>query len=127
MASRIQYVEPERPKQRRPRVTDERHLAAIRSLQCLVCGSAPVEAAHIRTGSIKHGKRPVGVGERPSDLWTVPLCHRCHRTGPEAQHAGNELAFYQRHRIDPFATALALWAASGDFETMMSIVKAARQ
>lgn len=118
-------VEP--PRQRRPRVELSAHLNAIRALPCLTCFASPSEAAHIRSASRKYGKRETGTAEKPSDLWTLPLCARCHRIGPSAQHAGNELDFYRRHGIDPFATALALWAASGSHETMLQIVAEARR
>lgn len=127
MASRIAY-EPSivAPRQRQPRVESSAHLAFIRRLPCVACLRQPSEAAHIRSGSRRHGKRPTGVAEKPTDLWTLPLCASCHRTGPRAQHAGNELEFYRRHGIDPFATALALWAASGSHETMLQIIMEAR-
>lgn len=128
MGHRIAYEPPvPEPRHRRPRVEQGAHLDAIRTLPCLTCGSVPVEAAHIRSGSRKHGKRPTGTAEKPSDHWTLPLCTRCHRIGPTAQHSMNELEFYRCHGIDPFATALALWAASGSPEVMLQIVMEARR
>lgn len=120
MSHRIEYVEPIR--QRRPRIKEPKHLDLIRQLPCVVCNTMPVEAAHIRSGSPRHGKRYVGVAEKSDDKWTLPLCPKHHR----AQHAMNELKFWQLHNIDPFATALALWAAEGDIATMIWITCEAR-
>lgn len=129
MGFRIEPMESEAPAlQRRPRQKAEKHLIAIRDLPCLRCGArAGIEAAHIRTGSRKHGKRETGFAEKPSDIWTLPLCNVCHRAGPKAQHSGNEMEFYRKLGIDPFATALALWAASGDAGLMQLIIAEARQ
>lgn len=64
-----------------------RHLERIRSMNCCVCWAAPPsEAAHIRMGLAG------GTGMKPSDLLTVPLCHKCH----DKQHTGDgELAFWR--------------------------------
>lgn len=114
------------PRQRKPRKKAGEHLAAIRELSCLTCGARPVEAAHIRMACLAFGKRETGMAEKPSDQWTLPLCSTCHRTGPDAQHAGAELGFYQEHSIDPFVVAMSLWAASPDIEAMEHIVRSAR-
>src|SRR3546814_4861401 len=63
---------------------------SIRDLPCLVCGTAPVEAAHIRSGSLQFAKRPTGGAEKPSDKWSLPLCAEHHRTGDMAQHRSEE-------------------------------------
>ena len=64
------------------RVSDPAHLARVAALPCIVCGAQPVEVHHIRA--------TVGMGQRASDLETLPLCHSCHRTGGAgvAFHAG---------------------------------------
>jgi hypothetical protein len=49
-------------------------------LPCCVCGFWPVEVHHIRAG--------VGMGQKASDLETIPLCVWHHRTGPQAFHNG---------------------------------------
>lgn len=91
-------------RQREPRVRDEKHLNLIRSKPCCLCGdNTSTEAAHIRTGDLSRGKAHTGMGEKPSDKWTLPLCSRHHRE----QHAhGDELAFWAERGIDPFALAL---------------------
>ena len=92
-------------RQREPRVKDERHLNYIRSLPCCICGGIDTEAAHIRVGSVNHGKRPTGMQEKSSDRWAVPLCNRHHR---EQHDAGNELKWWAEKGIDPFMLAMTL-------------------
>lgn len=112
---------------KRPRVHDGAHLAFVRSLPCLITGmTRGVEAAHIRYADPRFGKRETGVGEKASDRWTVPLHVEMHRLGKDAQHAGNERAFWRRHGIDPVRVAAALYANSGDYEVCESIIREAR-
>ncbi len=92
-------------RQREPRQKDNKHLDFIRSLPCCICGGINTEAAHIRVGSINHGKRETGMSEKPSDKWTVPLCNEHHR---EQHDAGNELVWWASKGIDPFMLALTL-------------------
>lgn len=98
---------------RHPRVKLAAHLDFIRSLPCIVCGdNTSTEAAHIRMGDPSVGKRSTGMGEKPSDIWVLPLCGKCHRE----QHNVVEWAFWKHRNIDPHKKALALWAATGDHE-----------
>ena len=92
-------------RQRQPREKDAKHLDFIRSLPCCICGNINTEAAHIRVGSISHGKRETGMAEKPSDKWTVPLCNSHHR---EQHDAGNELVWWAGYGLDPFMLALRL-------------------
>ena len=93
-------------RQREPRVKDAKHLDFIRSLRCCICGEdTTVEAAHIRTSSLQHGKRSTGMQEKPSDKWTVPLCGKHHR---EQHAAGNEIAWWTSYGKDPFMIAITL-------------------
>jgi hypothetical protein len=111
---------------RRPRQRAAQHLKWLRTLPCVICGkTGNMHAAHLRTASPRHGKRAVGFGEKPDDCWTTPLCMEHHLIGEEAQHQGNELAFWLRFGIDPFALALALWRASGDDELGFVIIREA--
>lgn len=115
---------------KRPRQHNEKHLDFIRSLPCLVCGDpTSTEAAHIRLGLISVGKRHTGVGEKPDDLWTLPLCGKHHRE----QHAIGEAIFWEKHLdcirenpIQPLLIALALWAHTGQHEVGEQIVAGAR-
>lgn len=91
------------PNFRQPRQHDEEYLAYIRQQRCCICGdNTTVEAAHLRVGSINHDKRETGMGEKSSDRWALPLCHRHHAL----QHSMNEREFWGRYGIDPFALAL---------------------
>lgn len=56
-------------RQRRPPVRCPEHLAWIRRQACCVAGcTGRAEAHHVRSGT--NG----GMGLKPSDSWTVPLC-----------------------------------------------------
>lgn len=50
-----------------------KRLAAIRKLPCIRCGNPHSQAAH--SNSAKHGK---GRSIKASDLFTIPLCFKCH-------------------------------------------------
>jgi hypothetical protein len=94
------------------------HLGFVRQLSCVTCGkAAPSEAAHLRTGT------DGGVGRKPGDRYTVPLCTTCHAK----QHRIGELAFWSALRIDPLNVALRLWTVSSDVEAGERIVFRARQ
>lgn len=109
-------------RQRAPRETDRKHLTAVRQLPCLLCRRSPCDAAHIRIGDLLRDKRPTGKGEKPSDKWAVPLCHRCHME----QHRHGERIFWEAQRIDPIAVAIGLYAVSPDIEAMTAIVNRSR-
>lgn len=121
MGFRIEYSGD--TQQRRPRVENSSHLDLIRQLPCLICKASPVEAAHIRMGSIRHGKRPTGTAERPSDKWTLPLCAEHHKTGKRSQHVIGEELFWKEHGINPFELALSLYCADS-LDVMLEIVAA---
>lgn len=91
-------------RQRQPRERDNKHLDYIRSLPCCICGGIDTEAAHIRTAAPHLGKRPTGGAEKPSDKWTLPLCHKHHTE----QHEMNEMKFWASYGIDPFMLAIRL-------------------
>lgn len=106
---------------RRPRVKNEKHLAFIRTLPCLVCGdNIHTEAAHIRMSAVDRGKRYTGKGEKPSDCWVVPLCSKHHRE----QHEGSEKKFWEERKIDAVSAAAFLYASSEDFEAGENIIGA---
>ena len=94
------------------------HLAFVRQLPCVACGkAAPSEAAHVRTGT------DGGVGMKPGDRYTVPLCTVCHAK----QHRIGELTFWSALRIDPVNAALRLWTVSADIRAGERTVFRARQ
>lgn len=61
-----------------------KHLEFVRSLPCCVCLNPESVAAHIRIGT------DGGMGLKPSDFYTVPLCHACHTK----QHNKGERTFW---------------------------------
>jgi len=107
--------------QRSPRTRDDRHLAFIRQLPCLVClDNTSTEACHVRFTDRRAAKFNPGMGQKPSDWWTVPMCGKHHRE----QHAGNEQDFwFNVHGIDPIAVAAWLYLVSGDYEAGEMIVR----
>ncbi|MEM8636139.1 MAG: hypothetical protein AAGF33_14290 [Pseudomonadota bacterium] len=106
---------------------DANHLAFLRTLPCAVCGTTKdVEAAHVRAASWRHAKPITGLQIKPADWWAVPLCEWHHRLAPRAQHSMNELDFWAEHGIDPFTLATDLYAASGDREQALSILRQAK-
>lgn len=119
-------LDPSRKRQGGRRV-EKGHLAFVRSLPCVVCGSRQgVESAHIRMPSIMHGKGKTGMGTKPDDVFVTPLCAACHRTDSDSQHNGSESAFWEARGLDPFMIATALFASSGDEEAAELIIQAAR-
>jgi hypothetical protein len=107
-------------RQRRPREKNPKHLAAIRLLPCVACCSPPpCEAAHIRMRSPEHGKISTGIGSKPSDRWSLSLCHRCHMD----QHSRGEKFWWEMQGIDPIPIAIKLYAVSGDIAAMTRIVR----
>jgi len=94
------------------------HRAFIRQLPCLACGARhSIQAAHVRVGT------DGGVGMRPGDRFTVPLCLTCHAK----QHSIGELSFYAALGIDSLNVALRLWAVSGDVRQGERAIFRARQ
>lgn len=110
---------------KRPRERSSAHLAFVRTLPCVVCLThRDVEAAHIRMPSPAHGKRSTGIGRKPDDLWTLPMCRVHH----EEQHsAGNETAYWACQAIDPFVTAMAIHACTGDEHRANVIIRESRR
>jgi len=106
-----------------PRKKSPAHLAYIRQLPCLVCGdNTSVQAAHVRYGNRVFAKRDTGMGEKPDDRWTVPLCGEHHRE----QHQMNEKAFWAKYEKAPLFFSLILWGATGDVEAGEQIIREAQ-
>lgn len=111
-------------RQRQPREHNERFLRFVRSLPCVTCGNdIQTEAAHVKISDLERGKRNVGVGEKASDRWTLPLCGRCHRR----QHGMNERKFWADEGIDPIALCERLFAVTGDYAAGLEVVANARR
>lgn len=95
--------------QRKPRKRESDYLNWIRGLACVNCGKPPrSEAAHVRAGYPESGWRPTGMGEKPDDRRSVPLCANCHRQGPKAQHQTKERAWWAERGIYPPELCAAL-------------------
>lgn len=85
------------------------HLAFVRKHVCAVEGKiptlpcdGPIEAAHVRSSG------EGGIGLKPGDKFTIPLCSAHHRH----QHTVGEAAFERLFRIDMLTIALSLWLLS---------------
>lgn len=73
-----------------PSRKNTKRLRYIRSLPCLICNRPPPsEAAHVRMGLAG------GMGLKPPDMWTVPLCHDHHAE----QHRIGEPPFWEDHIV----------------------------
>lgn len=108
-------------RQRNPRQFDDAHLKFIRGLPCVVCGDdVTVEAAHVRMPDPSVAKPLTGIGIKPDDRFTVPLCGKHHRE----QHTMREFKFWEGVGVDPVKKALALYSVSGDHERGAEIARA---
>lgn len=75
-----------------PPERDWRYLKFIKQFPCCACGQKPrwIEAAHVG---------PHGLGQKASDKNALPLCPKCHRTGPNALHRIGPVKFQALHGI----------------------------
>jgi hypothetical protein len=96
------------PKRRR----DKSHLRFVAAQACSVCGRQPSDPHHLRFA------QPRALGLKVSDEFTVPLCRGHHR---QLHQAGNEIAWWDKIKIDALGIARKLWeethpdeATSGD-------------
>ncbi len=111
-------------RRKHPRIENRNHLAFVRRLPCVVCLTRRnVEAAHVRMGNPLYGKRQAGMGEKPNDAFSLPLCAAHH----DEQHSMNEGEFWKLLEIDPLMLALALFNSSGDQEWAEQIIRAHRE
>lgn len=102
------------------------HLKMIRALPCVICGTVPSEAAHVRFNDASTGKLQA-LGQKPDDCWVAPLCATHHREDQAAQHVIGEKAFWAKHGIDPLKLAQRLFAQSGHFSEMEATARQARR
>lgn len=97
------------PRKRKPsvkgprRVRDSDHLRFVASRNCVICGRNPSQAHHLLF------IQPRAMSRKPSDEWTVPLCAIHHRA---LHDHGNELDWWQQHKLDAKKEALRLWQKS---------------
>jgi hypothetical protein len=104
-------------RQKQPRIENKKHLAFIRTLPCIVCGASPSDPAHLKSGNLDYGKESSGT-MKPDDRWVNPLCRWDH----DSQHGMKELAWWALQNIDPFASSIALFEVSGDYEAAIEII-----
>jgi hypothetical protein len=107
---------------------DRSFLSWVHDLPCVVSGTSPVEAAHIRYGAAHYGKAATGMAEKADDRWVVPLSAHEHRTGPDAQHMNNERDYWRRRGIDPCLVAALIYSAfqADDLQSAIRVCCAAR-
>jgi hypothetical protein len=98
---------------------NEKHRNFIRQLPCVVCGKGGVQVAHIRYSEVRAGKANSGIGAKPLDGFTVPLCPECHRD----QHQHGERKWWGNKNLDPIYIAMALWVNTGNMEAGCQIVR----
>jgi hypothetical protein len=85
------------------RLRDKDHLRFVASQPCVICGRQPTEAHHLKFS------QPSALGRKVSDAFTVPLCALHHR---DLHTTGNELAWWERKKIEPLPVANNLWNKS---------------
>jgi hypothetical protein len=92
-----------------PQLRSSGHLKFIRGFDCAAKDATPnlecagrIEAAHVRANT------DGGMGVKPSDNFTLPLCSMHHHL----QHQLGEKAFEQLTKISMRKIADALWAKS---------------
>ena len=95
------------PKRRR----DKLHLRFVASQPCLVCGRHPSDPHHVRFAQSR------ALGLKVSDEFTVPLCRSHHR---ELHQSSNEVAWWQKVKIDPLSSALQYWQQTHPNEGQIS-------
>ena len=82
------------------RLRDKIYLRFVAKQPCLICGSQPCDAHHLRFAQSR------GLGLKVSDEFTVPLCRGHHR---EVHRAGLEKKWWSTVGIDATGVARKLW------------------
>jgi hypothetical protein len=108
-----------------------KHLRFVRGFKCLACEKEPppeeylianivrphpIEAAHVRTGT------GGGMGLKPPDWWTIPLCPAHH----DEQHKIGERAFEEKYGFDMKEQAHKLADRSPDKDMRQTMLSAAQ-
>jgi Putative HNHc nuclease len=97
--------------QRRPRRENLKHLRFVSGRPCIICGSSPCDAAHIKFADARVLKpQSSNIGMKADDRFSLPLCRHHH----DQQHAMPERKFWQHYHTDPILMSLALYSISGD-------------
>jgi len=100
------------------RIRDKAHLKFIASQPCLVCGRQPSDPHHLRFA------QPRAIGLKVSDEFTVPLCRGHHR---QLHQAGNEKAWWDKHKINALEVAGDLWEESHRVSMLRKSISATPQ
>lgn len=79
-----------------------KHLARVRKMPCLTCGSRSTEAHHVIGYADRMGRAP------KTDRRVVPLCSFCHRDSLRAVHAIGHMRFCEDNNIDLMAEAVRI-------------------
>ncbi len=97
-----------------------KYLQWIRTLPCVICGDdVTTEAAHLRLAIRTLNKPNAGMGAKPDDWWTLPLCHGHHAQ----QHKDGEAVFWNRFLMDPGLMCLALWQVQFDTQAACDMIR----
>ncbi len=100
------------------------HLQFIRQLPCCIChDNTSTEAAHIRYAEPRAAKPQTGMGIKPDDAFTIPLCSEHHHN----QHTRGERTWWTMQGIDPIYIALALARVTGDVPAGEQIIANSRR
>lgn len=95
-------------------IRDRIHLAFIRTLPCIYC-SGESQACHLRTGLPKDHRG--GTGLKPSDSYTIPMCHKCHAL----QHSTSEKLFHGGMDM-VLKLANVLWLKTGNHKDCLDAI-----
>lgn len=98
---------------KRKPIRDAKHLKFVGGLPCLVCDSEPTDAHHIRKGS------DGGVGLKPSDSFTVPLCRAHHQD----IHSKGEQTFFGKRLAAARHLSVALYCANGNTDKAFEAIR----
>ena len=79
---------------------DKRHREFVAAQACVICGSQPSDAHHLRFA------QPRGLSLKVSDEFTVPLCRPHHR---DLHRTSNEIRWWAQFGIQPMSVAYKLW------------------
>ena len=82
------------------RIRDRDHIRHVIKQPCLLCGRRPSDPHHLRFAQSSV------LGRKVSDEFTVPVCRAHHR---EIHRCGDEESWWRSTRINPLASARALW------------------
>ena len=110
---------------KRSRQKSKPYLEWLHELPCVITGSSPVEACHIRFGDLIYGKPHSGAAEKPDDIWCLPMTPEMHR----AQHAMSERLFWFREGIKPLEVCALLFVhyTRDDLEAARLVCQHARE